>query len=120
MLFTPPSHHSLIGWLRFIPFFIGQSLKGGLDVAWRALHPTLPIAPRLVDYPLRLSSEEAQVFMTNITSLLPGTLGARLKDDCLQVHVLDGHGDFRTELGALEEKVATLFRIRLEQSNGGL
>lgn len=115
---APPSRRSLAGWLRFIPFFIGHSLKGGFDVAWRAMHPALPIAPLLVEYRMRLSNEQARVFMANTASLLPGTLGARFEGSNLQIHVLDGTGDFRRELENLESKVAALFSIVLEPSDG--
>lgn len=37
-----------------VPFFLWHSLNGGVDVAWRAFHPRLPITPELIEYPLRL------------------------------------------------------------------
>lgn len=117
-LLAPPSRRSLVGWLRFIPFFIGHSLKGGFDVAWRAMHPALPIAPLLVEYRMRLPDEQARVFLANTASLLPGTLGARFEGSSLQVHVLDGNGDFHRELETLEKRVAALFRIDLEPTDG--
>lgn len=117
-LLAPPSCRSLAGWLRFIPFFIGHSLKGGFDVAWRAMHPALPIAPLLVEYQMRLANEQARVFMANTACLLPGTLGARFEGASLKVHVLDGHGDFHSELETLEKKVAALFCIDLENNDG--
>lgn len=116
---VPPSPRSLQAILHFIPFFIVHSLRGGIDVAWRAFHPRLPIEPILVDYPLRLANVQAQVFMANTTSLLPGTLSARLEGGRLQVHVLDGRGNFKAELHALEQRVATLFHITLKAENDG-
>jgi len=108
-----PGRLSLIGLLRFLPFFLWHSLKGGVDVATRAFRPSLPIDPCLVDYRLRLSSGPEAVFMVNVASLLPGTLAARLDRDRLQVHVLDQRGDFRRELEALERRVADLFGASL-------
>ena len=116
---APPSPRSLTGILRFMPFYIGHSLKGGIDVAWRALHPSLPIEPILYNYRLRLDDEQARVFMANTTSLLPGTLSARLDGDCLQVHVLDSNGGFMAELEAMEHKVAQLFQLSLEGEHDG-
>lgn len=109
-----PSPRSLLGLLRLLPFFIGHSLRGGFDVAWRAVHPSLPIAPVLVDYRITLNDEQAEVFLANTASLLPGTLSARLEGGCLQVHVLDGRGDFQAELEALEQRIAALFLITLD------
>ncbi|MBE0509552.1 MAG: Na+/H+ antiporter subunit E [Chromatiales bacterium] len=47
--------NTLLGWLRFIPFFLLQSLLGGIDVARRAFHPRTPLSPTLIRYPLSLS-----------------------------------------------------------------
>lgn len=116
---APPSPRSFRGLLHFVPFFIGHSLKGGIDVAWRALHPSLPITPILVDYRMRLPDEQARVFMVNTASLLPGTLGARLEGERLQVHVLDGRGSYQAELEALEQRVAALFLLTLADDHDG-
>jgi multicomponent Na+:H+ antiporter subunit E len=94
---------------RFIPFFLIRSLVSGADVAWRALHPRMPIAPDLIVYPLRLSPGLPQVFMANTVSLLPGTLSAALDSNCLTVHVLNKRKDILRELETLERKIAALF-----------
>jgi multicomponent Na+:H+ antiporter subunit E len=119
-ILAPPSPRSPLGLLQFIPFFALRSFKGAIDVAWRALHPAMPIAPLLVEYRLRLSDGKARVFMTNCISLLPGTLSAMLEGERLQVHVLDGRRNFRKELEALELRVAALFleRLEAEDDNG--
>lgn len=114
---APPIPHSLVGLLRFIPFFITHSLRGGVDVAWRAIHPSLPIAPILVDYPLRLSDEQARVFLANTASLLPGTLSVRLESNNLHLHVLDGSGNYHKELQILEHRVAALFKLPLKEND---
>ncbi len=94
----------------FVPFFLWHSLKGGVDVAWRAFHPRLPITPALVEYPLRLPPGLPRVILVNTVSLLPGTLSAELGGQVLKVHVLDSLGDFLAELEALEERVGCMFR----------
>lgn len=101
---------------RFIPFFLARSLSGGVDVAWRALHPSLPIAPVLVEYPLQLPPGLPRVFMANSVSLLPGTLSAALDQSLLKVHLLDGRKDFLAELKDLEQRVARLFGVALKIS----
>jgi len=103
---------------RFAPFFLMRSLRGGADVAWRAFHPGMPIAPDLINYPLRLSPGLPQVFMANMVSLLPGTLAVALERNGLKVHLLDGRSDFLTELEAVEQRVTRLFRTVPQLSNG--
>ncbi len=80
---------NLVGLARFLPVFVWFSLRGGLDVALRALHPHCPLAPGLLVYPLRLRVGPARVFFANTVSLLPGTLSAELEDDRLTVHILE-------------------------------
>lgn len=96
--------------IRFVPFFLWHSLKGGADVARRAFDPRMPITPKLIEYPLQLPPGLSQVAMVNITSLLPGTLSAEIKGQVLKVHVLDSQGDFLTELEMLEQWAGRMWR----------
>lgn len=105
--------------LKFTPFFLWRSLQGGADVAWRAFHPGMPIAPAVVDYPLRLPPGLPQVVLANIVSLLPGTLSAMLDGQALKVHVLDSRRDFMTELRVLEQRVALMCDALPATSHGG-
>ena len=115
----PPASFIWYEFVRFVPFFLLRSLLGGADVAWRAFHPGIPIAPDLIAYPLRLPPGLPRVFMANTVSLLPGTLSAELSANCLTVHVLDGRKDFLSELKAVEHRVARMFGISLKVSEGG-
>ncbi|MGB3212196.1 MAG: Na+/H+ antiporter subunit E [Desulforhopalus sp.] len=113
-----PASFILHELLRFVPFFLLRSLLGGADVAWRAFHPTMPIAPGLVEYQLRLPPGLPQVFMANTVSLLPGTLSAGLNLNLLKVHVLDNRSNFLAELEAVEQRVARVFGMSLGHSEG--
>jgi multicomponent Na+:H+ antiporter subunit E len=104
---------SLPGIVRFVPFFLWHSLHGGVDVARRALHPRLPIAPGLLDHRWRLPPGLPRVFMANTVSMLPGTLSAELDEEFLRVHVLDQTGTFASELALIEARVARLFGLHL-------
>ncbi len=105
--------------LLFVPRFLMLSLLGGADVARRAFQPNLPIAPDLIEYPLRLPPGLPLVFMTNTVNLLPGTLTAEFDEGVLKVHVLDRHNDYTTELETLEQRVAQIFGTPLQVSEGG-
>ena len=109
----PPAPLLWYGLLRFAPFFLLRSLLGGVDVAWRAFHPRMPIAPELIEYPLRLPPGLPRVFMANTVSLLPGTLSVDLGLECLTVHVLDGRKGLSSEIGAVEQAVARVFGLSL-------
>jgi len=107
----PPVHLVWHECIKFIPFFLTRSLTGGMDVAWRAFHPCMPIEPDLVAYSLRLPSGLPQVFMSNTVNLLPGTLSVSLEQNTMTVHILDRRKDFLKELELVEDRVARLFGI---------
>lgn len=97
--------------LGFLTFFIKRSLLGAVDVSLRAMRPSLPLAPTLAEYYLRLPACGARTLLLNVISLLPGTLSADIQGDCLLVHVLDASTDFRTDLMEVEQAVARLYGI---------
>ena len=110
----PPVNIAWLQWLKFVPFFIWLSLRGGIDVAWRAFHPRLPIDPQIIEYPLQLPPGLARVFMASTINLLPGTLSATLDHNSMQVHILDSQQDVIAELQAVEQQVARMFGISLK------
>lgn len=114
VLLVPP--FSLVLWelLRFVPLFLVKSLMGGVDVGRRAFQPEMGITPDLVEYPLRLPPGIAAVFMSNVVSVLPGTLSAELDEHTLTVHVFDTRKPFLQELEVIEESVARLFGVPLQ------
>lgn len=105
---THPWRISIAGLLRFIPYFLLQSVRGGIDVARRAYSPALPLDPQIIAFSLNLPPGPAQIFFLNSVSLLPGTLSADLCGTTLKVHVLDYKVD--PQLDQLENRVARLFK----------
>lgn len=114
----PARHRPMRGLPFFLAFFLWHSLRGGVDVARRALHPRLPLAPTFMDFPLRLNDQAARVFLANTINLLPGTLTADFRGPLLRVHVLDRNLPNLESLRSLEERVAALFGLRLDQAEG--
>ena len=113
---------SMPGLLRFIPYFLQQSLLGGVDVAFRALSPSLPLEPAFIRYPIRLEAGEGRYVFLNTISLLPGTFSARLEARHILVHALADGEKATGRLRELEGRVADLFGVTLEDdslSSGG-
>lgn len=108
-LLVPKTRLSLAGLVRFVPYFAWNSLRGGVDVASRALRPHMPIEPALLRYELQLDDAVARVIMANVVTLLPGTLSADLRGNVLLVHVLNAGGPFPEAFQLLEGRVAGLF-----------
>jgi multicomponent Na+:H+ antiporter subunit E len=95
--------------LAFVPFFIWESILGGVDVARRVLSPRLRIDPALVSYRPRLQDAAAKVVFLDTISLLPGTLSADIRHGIVQVHALDADASVIADLEGLEDRVARLF-----------
>lgn len=108
-----PAHRWTIsawGLVRFFPFFLWESLIGGLDVARRTLAPKLRVQPGFTIYRTSLQQHGARVFFANCVCLLPGTLAADLKGDQINIHMLVTEFDPQAELRRLESAVALIYR----------
>lgn len=95
------------GLLRFLAYFVHQSLAGGFQVAWLAVQARPALRPALIELPLTLPPGLPRLLFTAALSLMPGTLGVRLHGDMLLVHVLDRQQPLQAEL--LAERVAGVF-----------
>jgi multicomponent Na+:H+ antiporter subunit E len=100
---------SLVSLAGFVPYFLRESLRGGLDVAARVLLPRLRVRPGNQTYRVRLQSPQARLVFVNTISLLPGTLSADLRGNLATVHALDVGTEVLEDLTALERRVAALF-----------
>ena len=93
----------LLSLATFVLHFLHQSVRSGMEVAWRAFSPRLPLAPGFVVYPCRLRSAGARSAFCAISSLLPGTLPAGFDESgALLVHCLDVDQPVAANLAAEE------------------
>lgn len=103
----------LVSAVRFGWFFATQSVVGGVDVALRALRPSMPLEPAFVEYPVRLPTEAARVLLANTVSLLPGTLSSGLEGTTLIMHVLDHTQPIVLEVARVEEHIAATMGLEI-------
>lgn len=77
--------------LRFIPYFIYQSFKGGLLVAKFAFLPQRRVHSQYIDYKTVIPEEDTlpRMCFASLLCLIPGTLSCGYKGDKLTIHVLD-------------------------------
>ncbi|GAB3478503.1 Na+/H+ antiporter subunit E [Azotobacter salinestris] len=92
----------------FVAFFTWHMLQGGWDVARRALHPRLPLAPAWRDYPLACSEPRVRLLLSALVGLLPGTLASEVEGDCLRMHLLDHEQPWQATVAELERHLARL------------
>lgn len=105
--------------LAFMLYFLRASLQGGVDVAWRALHPRLPIDPGYLDYRCSLDAGLPRSAFVGVVCLLPGTLSVDLDDDgSLRVHALN-IATAADGLAELERQLAMLFSLDAPRSGRG-
>ncbi len=103
----------LAGVLPMVWFFLRKSVRGGFDVARRALRPSLSLNPGALRFNTRLPSGSPRLFFAGLISLLPGTLVLGIEEAALQIHMLEASHGADVELRALEEHVAALFGVEL-------
>ena len=111
LILSPPAPGGVV-WRRlpgFAWFFLRESLKGSLQVAWLAFRPTDRLAPDFLALPLHLPPGPQRVLLVNTLNLLPGTLGVELEDETLHLHVLDTRQPNAEEVGAVQARIARLY-----------
>ena len=65
----------------YIFVFSWYVLRGGLDVAYRVLHPAMPIRPGVVRVKSTLKTSTGRTALANSITLTPGTLTLDVTDD---------------------------------------
>lgn len=99
--------------VKFLPFFLTESVKGGWESALFAILPSRTVKPHTFFYKTRLPEGRATTFFINIISLLPGTLTADTNDNVLTIHVLDRDANNLLAITTCETRIAELFGIDL-------
>jgi multicomponent Na+:H+ antiporter subunit E len=73
-------------FILYLFVFIWECIKANFDVAYRVLHPGMPIKPGIVKVPLRLRSQFARSMLANSITMTPGTITVDIVGDYLYVH----------------------------------
>ncbi len=85
----PMRYFYFIFW--YLPVFLWEVIKANIDVAYRVIHPKLPIKPGIVKITTALKSDTALTFLANSITLTPGTLTVDIdtEKDVLYIHWID-------------------------------
>ncbi len=77
-------------FLCYMVVFAWECVKANIDVAYRVLHPTLPIRPGTVKVKVGLKSDIGLTFLANSITLTPGTTTVDVDKEggYLYVHLL--------------------------------
>ena len=96
--------------------FLWECLKANIDVAWRVIHPALPIRPATLKIKTELKSDIGLTFLANSVTLTPGTTTVDIdkENSYIYVHILSlkpGHPIADMRLGTVTKFERILRRI---------
>ncbi|MBP8958883.1 MAG: Na+/H+ antiporter subunit E [Bacteroidales bacterium] len=78
--------HRWFWFLVYLVTFIWSCIKANFDVAYRVLHPKLPIRPGIVKVKTNLKSDFAKTLLANSITMTPGTLTVDIIGDYFYIH----------------------------------
>jgi len=79
--------------LLYLPYFLYYCIKANLDVAYRVLHPDMPIRPGIVKVTTDLKTDIAKTFLASSITLTPGTLVVDIVGQDLYIHWINVRGE---------------------------
>ena len=82
-IFSP---RRLVYLLIYLPVFFRAMIKANFDVAYRVIHPRMPIRPGIVVIKTELTSDIGKLFLANSITLTPGTLTLDVQGEYLFIH----------------------------------
>jgi multicomponent Na+:H+ antiporter subunit E len=78
--------HRYLWFLVYLFVFIWECIKANLDVAYRVMHPAMPIRPGIVKVKTTLKSELARTLLANSITMTPGTITVDIIGDYFYIH----------------------------------
>ena len=78
--------HRYYWFIIYLFVFIWECLKANIDVAYRVLHPAMPIRPGIVKVRTTLKSDLAKTLLANSITMTPGTITIDIIGDYLYIH----------------------------------
>ncbi len=107
---SPFRNFPLLKILWYFPWLFGRIVQSSLHLTALILHPSLPIAPKLIHYRTTLQSQAAVVLLGNSITLTPGTITVEVSSHELIVHAMDDASGHDLTSQRLEQKIAKVFQ----------
>lgn len=102
----------------YLPVFTWELIKANFDVAYRVLHPGLPINPGIVKMKTALRSDMGLTFLANSITLTPGTLTVDVdrEQGILYIHWISVRGrDVESATSAIGGRFEPILRRIFEE-----
>jgi len=84
--FPPFTPKRIIYFVIYLGVLFVQIVKANLDVAYRVIHPKMPIRPGIVTIETTLKQDLAKLMLANSITLTPGTFTLDVLNNHLLVH----------------------------------
>ncbi|MBN2013549.1 MAG: Na+/H+ antiporter subunit E [Candidatus Altiarchaeota archaeon] len=104
--FSPRKVFSFILYSIYLAYNI---VLANLDVAYRVLHPRMPIDPQIVEFKTKLRSDVGRTILANSITLTPGTISVDVRGDVFYVHALSEKSAEELLRGKMEGKLMRIF-----------
>jgi multicomponent Na+:H+ antiporter subunit E len=75
-------------FILYVPWLLVEIFRAGFDVAYRVLHPSMPIEPSIIMFDTTLSGDVSRTVLANSMTLTPGTVTVDVIDGRFIVHSL--------------------------------
>jgi len=100
--------------LLYAVVFLWECVKANFDVAYRVLHPAMPIKPGIVKVKLHLQNELARAMLANSITMTPGTITMDIIGDYIYIHWINVYTDDVEEYsrhicGKFEKYISKIF-----------
>jgi len=87
--FPPLSPKRILYFLVYLIVLLKEIILANLDVAYRVIHPKMPIKPGIVIIKTELKQDIAKMILANSITLTPGTFTLDISDDTILIHWID-------------------------------
>lgn len=99
-------------FVMFLLVLLKEIVKANFDVAYRVLHPKMPINPGIVIIKTGLKQDIAKMLLANSITLTPGTFTLDIKDDELLIHWINVKAQSKTDsTRAIGERFEKYLRV---------
>jgi len=93
----PVSIKRIIFFILYMSVLFIEIIKANFDVAYRVIHPKMPIKPGIVIIKTELKQDIAKMILANSITLTPGTFTLDIKGDKLLIHWIYVHSENKKE-----------------------
>ena len=111
----PLSLKRLLAFVVYLGILFKEIVIANIDVAFRVLHPKMPIKPGIVTIRTNLKQDIAKLILANSITLTPGTFTVDIIGDRLLIHWIDVKAeDLDTVTRIISEKFEKYLKMIFE------